>query len=160
MWLYLITEPDEVPTKIGVAECPLSRVRQLQIGNPKRLMLWGAIKVSARRTIFDMEDAAHRKFHGRRLSGEWFEILASEAAEFFCRNFLLLEGAEAGDGYKKAKLWTHVGQGHTDAADRKSRGPNGSFDRGKYQREYMRDVLHAKKVGMTVRQWRLLREDA
>ena len=32
--------------------------------------------------------------------------------------------------------------------------PRGTFDRGKYQREYMRDLPKARAEGLTVKQWR------
>ena len=37
---------------------------------------------------------------------------------------------------------------------KRTRAPNGTFDRTAYQREYMRDVKLAKAEGMTVKQWR------
>lgn len=157
MWLYLITEPAGEPTKIGVAACALNRARGLQIGNPQRLSVWGAIWAEDRGSAYALENAAQERFHDRRLCGEWFGVSAADVVEFLGRKFSLSDGAVAGAGYALVKLWTYSGSGlESDGVEHsRQRARAGHFDRLKYQREYMRDREKAKKAGMTVHQWRV-----
>lgn len=41
-----------------------------------------------------------------------------------------------------------------DTPPKRTRAPNGTFDRTAYQREYMRDVKFAKAENLTVNEWR------
>ncbi len=66
------------PIKIGVANCPKSRLRELQQGNPKRLELIGTTPGSV------LTERSYHELHGHiRIRGEWFaaerELLESIA---------------------------------------------------------------------------------
>lgn len=42
-FVYFIGEPDDGPVKIGVAKCPIARLRGMQTGNPRRLKVERAL---------------------------------------------------------------------------------------------------------------------
>jgi len=71
--LYLISESEKGPVKIGVAKNPLDRISELQVGNPKRLRLTGAWSMWTRSDAFDMERAVLEDVAPRRLVGEWVD---------------------------------------------------------------------------------------
>lgn len=67
-FVYFVQAEDGGPIKIGWAQDVASRVRQLQVGQSRRLRVIDAIKCS--RTY---ERKLHRQFAASRLFGEWFE---------------------------------------------------------------------------------------
>lgn len=64
MKTYFIQDP-RGRIKIGIAENPRQRLRQLQTGNPEKLVLLGCIED-------DHEKDLHHKFRKYRVGGEWF----------------------------------------------------------------------------------------
>jgi hypothetical protein len=64
---YFIQAEDGGPVKIGRGARPENRLKDIQTGNPYRLVLRGVLEG-------DQEDALHRKFHAWRMSGEWFFV--------------------------------------------------------------------------------------
>lgn len=60
--------------KIGVADWPLKRMRDLQIGSPVKLELLDSIRCKSRRHAFDVERYAHTMLGSKRQHGEWFHI--------------------------------------------------------------------------------------
>lgn len=67
-FVYFVQSEDGGPIKIGWAQDVASRVRQLQVGQSRRLRVIDAIQ--CRRSY---ERDLHRQFAESRLFGEWFE---------------------------------------------------------------------------------------
>lgn len=85
-WVYIISEAECGPCKVGVSGFPPERLAQLQSGNGRGLKLWGVIRVP-NRPAFDLEKEIHAHFSSRRMSGEWFNVPGFEMADFLCRKF-------------------------------------------------------------------------
>jgi len=67
--------------KIGFTRYPPAvRVKQLQTGNPRKLMLLYSVQVP---DVMDIESRLHEKFDVDRVEGEWFRLSIE------LRNFLL-----------------------------------------------------------------------
>lgn len=65
-WTYAIQEGDDGPVKVGRSTSPLSRLSELQCGNPRPLRLvhaWPGV---------GHEDRLHRAHADLHVSGEWF----------------------------------------------------------------------------------------
>jgi hypothetical protein len=58
--------------KVGVADAPHSRVRDLQTCCPLELTLVAFRDFGSRETAFVVEKAIHRELSSRRARGEWF----------------------------------------------------------------------------------------
>ena len=58
--------------KIGVAQDPLSRLKELQTGNPRKLALILTIGPMSEKQAYDAERWCHRKFRRWFVRGEWF----------------------------------------------------------------------------------------
>lgn len=58
--------------KIGVAEDPERRLRELQTGNHGRLHLIAKLPCPSRAAAFALERQMHERFASDRLQGEWF----------------------------------------------------------------------------------------
>lgn len=69
--VYLISEGDSGPVKVGVADKPSQRMRELQVGNPKRLSLIDWWKFSTRSEAFAIERIVLQENERFRLVGEW-----------------------------------------------------------------------------------------
>ena len=67
-FVYFIQEGTDGPIKIGTSENPRKRLKHLQTGHPKELVLMGAID-GDREKEFEL----HQKFDYLRLNGEWFK---------------------------------------------------------------------------------------
>lgn len=77
--LYLIApEGVDRPVKIGVADDPQKRLRQLQTGNPTPLRIVRTFSAQSRAAVNDWEFHAHRLFADHRLAGEWFDLSADD----------------------------------------------------------------------------------
>jgi hypothetical protein len=75
--LYIIaTVGTRSPVKIGIAEKPNARLRQLQTGNPQKLEVVETFEAGSRAEAAGWEFLAHKLFEADRLSGEWFAISA------------------------------------------------------------------------------------
>jgi len=66
------------PIKVGVTDNVHKRMKQLQTGNPKELMLVMRFECNDRRHAFTLEKTIHETLEGRRLCGEWFEVTKSK----------------------------------------------------------------------------------
>lgn len=69
--VYFVRAGDHGFIKVGVAVDVAARIRELQTGNPTKLVLLGTI-VGDR----SLEAAIHRRFRDSRVRGEWFMGLA------------------------------------------------------------------------------------
>jgi hypothetical protein len=67
-FVYFIGEGFGQPVKVGWAADPQRRLRELQIGSPRRLAV-----LHARPGTKKDERALHHRLKASRLSGEWFE---------------------------------------------------------------------------------------
>jgi hypothetical protein len=76
-FIYLISEAERGPVKIGHAKDPASRLCDIQIGNPRPLRLVNFWRVHCGPTA---EDEIHRSFHGKHMRGEWFACSEKSAA--------------------------------------------------------------------------------
>jgi hypothetical protein len=72
MPVYFIRSGEDGPVKIGIAEEPRSRMRDLQVGNPVELLMIREITGGA-----PEESWLHRHYGDLRLRGEWFKFCAS-----------------------------------------------------------------------------------
>lgn len=77
--VYVIGAGDEF-IKIGVARHPEKRVRELQTGNPHKLVLMKTIKTSGRAFDGTLEGVFHYRFRRARTSAqnEWFYVKGTE----------------------------------------------------------------------------------
>jgi len=71
--VYLITDEWLSYFKIGVAENPHRRLRELQIGNPKKLIIQLLVWFPTRDMARAVERAMHERFAEFNTSGEWFD---------------------------------------------------------------------------------------
>jgi hypothetical protein len=80
-YVYVMTEEATEYSKIGVSNQVFERLKALQIGNPRRLVLNGVIEHASATAAYQHEDELHRRFTEYRVLGEWFrlpvEVIAS-----------------------------------------------------------------------------------
>lgn len=72
MNIYVIQTSDKKYLKVGVAGCCLSRLKQLQTGNPQKLLIITTYEYESSEQAFKMEKIIHKKLKSKRLTGEWF----------------------------------------------------------------------------------------
>lgn len=75
--VYFVQEADNGAIKIGYADWPKKRLKELQVGNPRELRIIGLLLTDDHRE----ESRMHRRFAAHRLRGEWFRP-APELVEF------------------------------------------------------------------------------
>lgn len=81
-FLYIIRAAStETPIKIGIANNPSARLRQLQTGHAARLEVVEVFKASNRAEASNWENKAHYLFNDRRALGEWFNVSAKEVVD-------------------------------------------------------------------------------
>jgi hypothetical protein len=81
MHVYVVGVADdggESPVKIGVAGAPMSRLAELQVGNPQRLRVYWTLECASG-VAEAIERATHLRLADVRLCGEWFDIGVSDA---------------------------------------------------------------------------------
>lgn len=82
VFVYIIVaDGANSPVKIGIAENPKKRLRQLQTGNPQRLRLAHVFEAESREVAVAWEMFSHKLFGNDRLAGEWFDVEADIAAD-------------------------------------------------------------------------------
>ena len=79
MHVYVISADEEGPCKIGIAKSPENRRKQLQVGNPRQLVVAYQKAVSGPEMAQRVERAAHTILLETRLQGEWFSSSVPEA---------------------------------------------------------------------------------
>ena len=82
--VYLITDGEYV--KIGVANNIIDRIRKLQTGNAKKLVVLVYQKCP---NAYSIEKALHKKYKQYKVSGEWYDILNQVDAGLTIQNLLL-----------------------------------------------------------------------
>lgn len=68
MTVYAITDGECI--KIGISKDVRSRIKELQTGNPRNLVLWGEFDADGSDEVVEAE--LHLKLAGHRVRGEWF----------------------------------------------------------------------------------------
>lgn len=71
--VYVISEGEWGPVKVGVAARPESRIRELQSGNPKRLKLADWWQFGTREEAFAVERMILDEMAPYRMVGEWID---------------------------------------------------------------------------------------
>jgi len=59
--------------KIGISACVRKRVKELQVGNPRKLEEMFSIPFPSRNEAQKAETYLHRKYRRKRVQGEWFK---------------------------------------------------------------------------------------
>jgi hypothetical protein len=62
------------PVKIGISAAPTARLRELQIGSPRKLAIVFCANVSSRESARRIEVMAHEDAAPWAMSGEWFDL--------------------------------------------------------------------------------------
>jgi hypothetical protein len=70
-YVYFANIANTPIVKIGVADYPDQRLREIQVGCPCKIEIIGWIKCHSR-TVFLLERSLHAKFNKYRCLGEWF----------------------------------------------------------------------------------------
>lgn len=68
------------PVKVGVASDPRTRLKGLQTGNPRPLVLAAIFGTPNRSIALALETAFHEVMADHRLSGEWFNLAPERAS--------------------------------------------------------------------------------
>lgn len=77
MYVYFVKAWGECPLiKIGKANKPEERIKQLQTGCPFKLNLLGTVRCKSEFHAKQVETMAHRIFYKQRRRGEWFKLSA------------------------------------------------------------------------------------
>ncbi len=74
VYVYIIENIYLHDTKIGISNNPEKRIKQLQTGSSRQLVIRHTIKFNTRNEATRVENALHKKYSKYRLTGEWFEI--------------------------------------------------------------------------------------
>jgi hypothetical protein len=78
VYLYVISETDQGPCKLGFSATPEKRVRQLQTGAATKLRLFHKEPVPAEK-VKALEKALHGLVRHLKVSGEWFNLSTADA---------------------------------------------------------------------------------
>ena len=98
-YVYFITD-GHGHIKIGKADDVVSRLNELQTGNPFKLHTLLSIIVNSKREAFNLELSLHKKFKEYRLEGEWFE--EKPVFEFIDKEYIEIDNFKFG-GLKYGK---------------------------------------------------------
>lgn len=90
--LYVISEGDVGPIKIGRSVNPWARMADLQIGNPRPLRLVKAWPLSWQDAI-EAENTLQQELEDFAITGEWFD-LGEEFMRQYVPDFFLANGFE------------------------------------------------------------------
>ena len=74
-FVYFVTD-NQGHIKIGKANDPNARMKELQIGNPYPLSQILNIYVESEAMAFEMENAIHKHLRNFQMEGEWFRAAA------------------------------------------------------------------------------------
>jgi hypothetical protein len=72
-YVYLLSEGERGPVKVGVANDPISRMQMLPTGNPKTLRLVHSWAMFTRDEAFKVERLVLDEMAPYRLRGEWID---------------------------------------------------------------------------------------
>ena len=77
--VYIIAESSTGPLKIGIAANPEGRLADLQVGNPRPLLLVHSFACGSRAKAEQAERNFHRILAAYSIRGEWFDCSIEEA---------------------------------------------------------------------------------
>lgn len=80
MYIYVIGPPIG-PQKIGISNDVNVRLKNLQTGNPERLVIHHIEEVTSKQVRL-LEKAIHRDLNHKKLKGEWFDMTQDEAKDY------------------------------------------------------------------------------
>lgn len=93
-FVYVIAVGDRgearAPVKVGLADDPEARLRNLQCANPEPLTLWARIEAPNREIARALERAFHDTQAPKRRRGEWFDIEPDYATDLMALNLWCL----------------------------------------------------------------------
>lgn len=95
-FLYIISEGEDGPIKIGRSRNPGSRLLELQTGNARRLRVVASYELTHDEAC-DAERRLHEELADWALSGEWFQLDEKFMAGYV-PDFFLSIGLEPADG--------------------------------------------------------------
>lgn len=72
--IYCVAWSARGPAKVGIADSPVDRLSELQVGNPYRLQIYSAIVVRNRDAAFLVEQTILQEMFPCRLVGEWLRL--------------------------------------------------------------------------------------
>ncbi len=82
VYVYIIENTYLHDTKIGISNNPEKRIKQLQTGSSRQLVIRHTIKFDNRDAATKVESSLHRKYSKYRLTGEWFEIDCNKVIKY------------------------------------------------------------------------------
>jgi len=68
-FVYFAVDAETLDTKIGIANDPFKRLRTLQIGSPREIVLMGTLAGGR-----ELEQEIHEEFDDDWIRGEWFRM--------------------------------------------------------------------------------------
>lgn len=77
-FIYVIAADENGPIKIGISQNPEKRLRQLQTGHERRLILFHVQEFEPERAHL-IERIIHNTVRHKRKIGEWFDLTVVEA---------------------------------------------------------------------------------
>lgn len=66
------------PCKVGISDRPEKRLKQVQTGSPRKLVIGFAFRLFSRRFAQVVEGAFHAGHAEHRMQGEWFDLSAKD----------------------------------------------------------------------------------
>ena len=76
--VYIVTDPLEHFTKIGMTKDMKGRLADLQTGNPIELIVRTMWDFCTEQSAKDFERAIHKKYQQYRIRGEWFSDITKQ----------------------------------------------------------------------------------
>lgn len=86
--IYVLTDGSHY--KIGVAKDVNARIKQLQIGNPRRLYI--VFKSSELSNAYELERTIHNEYKPLRTNSEWFDFVDIDKVISYISNLVKVEG--------------------------------------------------------------------
>ncbi len=82
VYVYIIENTHLHDTKIGISNNPEKRIKQLQTGSSRPLIIRYAIRFNNRDEAIKVENALHKKYSRYKLIGEWFDIDYNQVVKY------------------------------------------------------------------------------
>lgn len=106
-YVYFMQSEGGGPVKIGKADDPERRRRELQTGRPDTLIVLGTIRCRNDNAAYELENDLHKRFEHYHLNLEWFELGPELAVYLAGKGFLRTNPLKVFVDYLKAavQLW-------------------------------------------------------
>lgn len=85
MSLYVVSFLEECPVKIGISITPVIRLTELQVGQPRKMILFSSWAIPELHSPEEFEDIVHQHFSSKHIRGEWFDVTVEEAEDYIGR---------------------------------------------------------------------------